>query len=322
MQYVETREISIDEIDRNEYRLRQETRDKPLDGLMSSIRRVGLIHPVVVRLTPERSVPFALVAGERRLQSHMGLGLKTIRADIWEATAEEAAKPEQFVRAAEAMTIISNVQVEPLDPFEEGRRYLKWINEGMSEDEVAEMLDVPVARIQEKVRPLRVLAPEVQELIRANRDKIQARHIELLADEAERTTVEGQIRIAKVIVEQQDKEVVQDPRKVPLVARSVRRQLRNERRQQEAAATAESATDTQVYHTEEFKMKKLLQYLGDAEQVLENFRNAELPAKISVVDMRSIEARYRRLSGEWLEAGASIIASIEKQANALVGAQS
>jgi ParB/RepB/Spo0J family partition protein len=322
MRYLETKEIPINEIDRNEYRLRQETRDKPLDNLMNSIKKIGLIHPVVVRVTLGQPAPYALVAGERRLEAHIRLGLEAIRADVWEATPEEAARPEHFLRAAEAMTIVSNVQVEPLDPFEEGRRYLRWINEGMTEEEVADMLDVSVARVRENVRPLRLIAPEVQEVIEANRDKIQSRHIQLLADEAERTPPEGQLRIVEFIMEQEDREVVQDPGKVPLVARAVRRQLRNERRQRQAASGApKAAPDTEIFHSDDFKMKKLLQYLGEGEQVLENFGNAEVPGKISVVDVKSIESRCQRLSRGWQEAATSIVASIEKHASELAGVE-
>src|SRR5437867_13421454 len=125
---------------------------------MSSIEKIGLIHQIVLRRTPDGPAKFAIVAGERRLESHMRLGRSTIRADIWEASADEAAQPELFQRHAEVMTVESNVQVEPLHLFEEGRRYLKWITEyGMSEDDIAEALSVPLQRVREAIQPVRVI---------------------------------------------------------------------------------------------------------------------------------------------------------------------
>lgn len=323
MQYIETLEIQISDIDRNEYRLRSETKETPLDNLMQSISTMGLVHAVVVRRTPAGQAPFALVAGERRLESHIRLGLKTIRADVWEATKEEASRPELFERSAEAMTVESNVQIEPLHPFEEGRRYLKWVADfGMSEEDIAEMLSLPVSRIHDRMRPVRVLPQHVLETIEKNNDKIQPRHIDMITDEVDRTSPTNQRALAERIVnrlisQEGDKELAQEPRKVPQVARAIRREIRNERRQGEQQGRVGEPKSDEVFHTEEFKTKKLLQYLGEGEQAAEKFRHAEVPGEISMVDLKSLQSRCERLGRAWTEASAEIVVSIEKQALAM-----
>lgn len=313
MKYLETREIPLDQIEHNEYRLREETRRKPLKGLVHSIDQYGLVHPIVVRRTPNEARPYCLVAGERRLLAHEKLQRELIRADIWEASNEEAQKSEVFDRTAEMMTVISNVQVEPLHPFEKGRRYLKWMEEfGMSEQDIATALDVTGSDVRAAIHPVQRIAPEALEVIEKNPDKIQPHHINLLADEAERTPPEGQMRIVKAIIEQEDKVLAQSPAKLPDVARAVRRDLRRERREREASA----AEQEKPQHTDEFKRKKLFDFVKASEDAVSAFREAEIPEKMSLVDLKSLEARGERLGRAWPQVVKALIEAVEKSASA------
>ncbi len=312
MKYVETREIPLGEIQTNEYHLRDETKEKELDRLAASIEKLGLVHPIVVRFTPESPNAYALVAGERRFLAHQKLERPTIRADVWEATEEEAGEPDKFRRSAEMMTIVSNVQVEPLHLFEMGRRFLRWTTDfGMSDQDIADTLDISPTLVHEAITPIKSIAPAALELIEKNPDKIRRHHIDLLADEAPRTPPEGQVRIVQRIIEQDDKELVQRPSRLPQVARAVRRELRNEKRQRQAA-TAEP----RPVHTDEFKRKKLFDFLEDAENALSSFKAAEIPESMSLIDLKSIEARGERLGRAWPQAVKDMLEEAERNAAA------
>ena len=72
---------------KREARQRQEN-IKDVEDLKQSIRSIGLINPVVVRQVGDEII---LVAGERRLQAHLELGLDTIPIRFFnELTPEEA----------------------------------------------------------------------------------------------------------------------------------------------------------------------------------------------------------------------------------------
>lgn len=318
MKYVDTREIPIAEIETNEYHLREETNRKDLESLAKSIDSVGLVHPIVVRVTPGSPRPYALVAGERRFLAHQMLVRPTIRADVWEATEDEAQQPDEFKRAAEVMTIVSNVQVEPLHLFEMGRRYIRWMEEfGMTEEEVADALGVSTAHVQQATRPLKAIAPEVLEVIEGNIDRIQRAHIELLADEAYRTPPAGQMKIVRKIIDQEDKVLVQRPARLTQVAVDVRRELRQQekaqRRPEGSGLKAEPPSLT-VEHSDQFKRKKLFDFIRDAEMALSDFEGAEIPNEMSLIDLKSLEARGERLGRAWPEAVSTLIKRAESAA--------
>lgn len=53
-----------------------------IDGLRTSIKRIGLIHPIVVRCSPDVEDGYVLLAGERRLRACLSLGHVTIKCTL------------------------------------------------------------------------------------------------------------------------------------------------------------------------------------------------------------------------------------------------
>jgi ParB family chromosome partitioning protein len=96
--------IPIDHIDPNPNQPRQVMGD--LSELMASISEKGIIEPLVVRPRGER---FQIVAGERRYQAAVQLGLKELPAVIRDV--DEAEMLE--------LALIENLQRKDLTPFEE-----------------------------------------------------------------------------------------------------------------------------------------------------------------------------------------------------------
>jgi ParB family transcriptional regulator, chromosome partitioning protein len=98
------RMVGIDQIDANPNQPRQVMGD--LSELMASIAEKGIIEPLIVR---QRGPRFQLVAGERRYQAAVQVGLREIPIVIREVDDNEVIE----------IALIENIQRKDLTPFEE-----------------------------------------------------------------------------------------------------------------------------------------------------------------------------------------------------------
>jgi len=103
-------EIELDKIVPNDYQPRKVFNDEKLKELAASIKEQGVIQPVIVH---KAGTGFQLIVGERRWRASRLAGLKTIPAQIKEAT-----KRELF-----EMALIENIQREDLNPLEAAEAY-------------------------------------------------------------------------------------------------------------------------------------------------------------------------------------------------------
>ncbi len=96
-----------------------------LRGLADSVRRHGLLQPLVVRRVAGR---YELIAGERRLRAATLAGLETVPVIVREAAPEDRLE----------LALIENVQRENLTPLEEAEAYRHLIDEhGLTQEEIA-----------------------------------------------------------------------------------------------------------------------------------------------------------------------------------------
>ncbi len=101
------RHLPIDLVQRGKYQPRMDMHEEALQELANSIRRQGVMQPIVVR--PISSDRYEIIAGERRWRASQIAGLDTIPAIIKPVSDE----------AAIAMSLIENIQREDLNPVEE-----------------------------------------------------------------------------------------------------------------------------------------------------------------------------------------------------------
>ena len=97
--------IAIDLIDPNPHQPRQVMGD--LSELMASIAEKGILEPLVVRQRGER---FQIIAGERRYQASVQVGLRDLPVVIRDVDDTEVIE----------LALIENLQRKDLTPFEEG----------------------------------------------------------------------------------------------------------------------------------------------------------------------------------------------------------
>ena len=98
------RMVPIEQLDPNPTQPRQVMGD--LSELMASIAEKGVIEPLVVR---QRGGRFQIVAGERRYQAAVQVGLRELPVVIREADDDEAIE----------LALVENLQRKDLTPFEE-----------------------------------------------------------------------------------------------------------------------------------------------------------------------------------------------------------
>jgi ParB family chromosome partitioning protein len=96
--------VPIDQIDANPNQPRQVMGD--LSELMASIAEKGIIEPLIVR---QRGSRFQIIAGERRYQAAVQVGLREIPIVIRESDDNEVIE----------IALIENIQRKDLTPFEE-----------------------------------------------------------------------------------------------------------------------------------------------------------------------------------------------------------
>ena len=117
--------VPVHEIVPNPEQPRRHFDDEALGLLADSIRRHGLLQPLVVRRIAGR---YELIAGERRLRAARRAGLERVPVIVREARAEDRLE----------LALIENVQRENLTPLEEAEAYRHLIDtHGLTQEEIA-----------------------------------------------------------------------------------------------------------------------------------------------------------------------------------------
>ena len=118
--------------------------------IAASIREIGIVQPPVVARRPELKGRFLLLDGHLRIDVLKDMG-------VAEATCLVSLDDE-------ALTF--NREVNPLTPVQEHRMILKVIGRGISEQRIAQALNVDVASIRTKRDLLNGICPEVAALLK------------------------------------------------------------------------------------------------------------------------------------------------------------
>lgn len=148
--------IAVELVDPNPFQPRKFFQQDALDGLASSIRRDGLVQPIVVQ---KAGVRFTLIAGERRLRAAKLAGMATVPCLVREIDQDRVLE----------VTLIENIQRENLNPIEIASALQQMIEElQLSHEEVATRTGKDRSTITNLLRLLS-LPPEIRELIAEGR---------------------------------------------------------------------------------------------------------------------------------------------------------
>jgi ParB family chromosome partitioning protein len=118
-------QVLLSDIQPNPEQPRRHFDEAALETLAESIRRRGLLQPLVVRRVRGG---YELIAGERRLRASQRAGLETVPVVVREADPQERLE----------LALIENLQRENLSPLEEAEAYRHLIDvHGLTQEDVA-----------------------------------------------------------------------------------------------------------------------------------------------------------------------------------------
>ncbi|MDX1582640.1 MAG: ParB/RepB/Spo0J family partition protein [Thermoanaerobaculia bacterium] len=153
-----SREIEVGKIDLNPWQPRRQFQDETIDELAESVKKHGIIQPLVV--TPGEKGRFTLIAGERRLRAARKAGLGKVPVVV-----RESADSEEPL----ALALIENIQREDLNAIDEALAYEQLHEEfGLTQQEIAVQVGKSRSTIANSLRLLKLPA-EVQEMVSDDR---------------------------------------------------------------------------------------------------------------------------------------------------------
>lgn len=180
---VELLELPVDAIHANPRQPRRRFEADAASGLAESVRRQGVIQPLLVR--PRAAGGYELVAGERRWRAAREAGRQTVPAVVREADDRETL----------LLGLIENVAREQLTPVEEARAYAVLIDEfSLSLGEVAERVGRSKPSVSNRIRLLELPDDILGMLDRGQLTEGHARAVLAVPDN------EGRRRLAREIV--------------------------------------------------------------------------------------------------------------------------
>lgn len=149
-------QVDIDLIDPSPYQPRTRFAQAALEGLAQSIRRTGIIQPLVVR---RRGSRFQLLAGERRWRAAQLVSMHRVPVVIQEVPDDKAME----------ITLVENLQREDLNPIEQAQAFDRLILEfHLTQEEAAERTGKERATVANALRLLR-LDNSIREMVEDGR---------------------------------------------------------------------------------------------------------------------------------------------------------
>lgn len=157
----EVLELPVSVIAPNPNQPRTSMDDERIEELTDSVRKVGVLQPIIVRAHGEE---YQIVAGERRWRAARAAGLERVPVRVVAVGEGESLE----------LALIENLQRQDLNPMEEAHGYRRLMTEyQMTQAEMADKVSKSRSAIANTLRLLD-LPDEVQELLAE--DKISAGH--------------------------------------------------------------------------------------------------------------------------------------------------
>jgi len=172
-------QLDLDRIQPNRAQPRRGFAQESLEALASSIKREGLLQPVIVRSMGDGQ--YQLIAGERRWRAAQIAGVLKIPALVREVEDQRVLE----------LALIENLQREDLTPIESASAFRTLIDDlGLTQQEVAQRVGKQRATISNMLRLLD-LPPSVKDKIQSG--AVTTGHAKALAS---MSNTEMQVRIA------------------------------------------------------------------------------------------------------------------------------
>lgn len=187
--------LNLKDILPNRFQPRLHFDEQKLEDLADSIRRYGVIQPIVVRQIGNK---YEIIAGERRFKASKLADKETIPAIILNLSD----------RDSEEIALLENIQREDLTPIEEAVSYKRILDIGyITQEKLAKQLGKSQSSIANKIRLLN-LADAVQDaLLHGKISERHARSLLRLHDNKSQEDLLNKIISERLTVKMTDKEI-------------------------------------------------------------------------------------------------------------------
>lgn len=177
-------EVDIDLIQPNPDQPRTSFKKEDLEELASSIKKNGLLQPILVRPIGDK---YQIIAGERRWQACKSIDMKRVPVRVKDVDDDETI----------ILALVENIQRSDLNPIEEAYGYRRMMERGkMTQSEVAQAVSKGRSTIANSLRLLE-LPEDAQQLL--FEEKITAGHARAILSIP---TKEGRRKLTDKLVEE------------------------------------------------------------------------------------------------------------------------
>ncbi|RZG75629.1 ParB/RepB/Spo0J family partition protein [Acinetobacter wuhouensis] len=179
------KQIDVNQLKRGTYQPRRFINEQDLQELAASIKKHGVMQPIVIRPIENDETPYEIIAGERRWHAAQLAGLTEVPAIVRDLTDQVAI----------ALALIENIQRQDLNPVDQALALQRFHEEfGLSHQEIADTVGKARTTVSNLLRLLS-LEDEIKDLMQQGQlDMGHARAILTLK-------AKDQLQIAKIVIE-------------------------------------------------------------------------------------------------------------------------
>lgn len=257
------RELPVEFIERGRYQPRRDMSPEALEELASSIRKQGVMQPIVVRPVGEPGEDrFEIIAGERRWRATQLAGLDKIPAVIREVPDE----------AAIAMALIENIQREDLNAVEEAIALARLKEEfELTQQEVADAVGKSRVTVTNLLRLL-TLREDVRKMLEYG--DIEAGHAKVLLGLSDGQQLEAARLVAAQGLSVRQTESLVRRMQQEADAPSEKKKVDPDIRRLEESLSQKVGAKVAIQHTAKGKGKLVIRYnsLDELDGVLEHIK--------------------------------------------------
>ena len=192
--------LAVTQIQAGKYQPRTRMDETSRSELAASIKTQGIMQPVLVRplaegATEGATVPYEIIAGERRFRAAQMAGLEEIPVLVREVDDQSAA----------AMALIENIQREDLNPLEEAQGIQRLINDfSFTHEQAAAAVGRSRSAVSNLLRLINLAQPVQTMLMAGDIDMGHARAL-LAVDSAHQITLANHVIAKRMSVRETEK---------------------------------------------------------------------------------------------------------------------
>ena len=147
--------LPVAKLQPGKYQPRHHFDDKSLEELSNSIKKNGIMQPVLVRPSEKHAGKYEIIAGERRWRAAKMAGLAQVPVIVRDITDQQALE----------MALVENIQRQDLSPLEEAKGYQQLIEEfSYTQEKLASTIGKSRSHVANTIRLLS-LPEEVKKMI-------------------------------------------------------------------------------------------------------------------------------------------------------------